>query len=192
MTVPPRALRLVATLLVMLGLLWLLPRAQAETHSTEDIVRQVKAAYLFKLGNYVLWPPRTFEHDQSPVVIGIVAENRMADELERIAVGRTISKRPVSIRRLQTGEAVSGVHILFIGRAAELPASNWLMPLQGEPVLGVTENEQGLPPGSAINFVLDNNRVRFDVSLPAAERNNLQLSAGLLSVARKVNKDDVE
>ena len=59
-------------------------------------------------------------------------------------------------------------------------------------MLGVTENEQGLPPGSAIKFVLDNNRVRFDVSLPAAERNNLQLSAGLLSVARKVNKDDVE
>lgn len=192
MTVPRAALfRLTAALLLLFGALLHPPQLLAQS-STDDIVRQVKAAYLFKFGNYVLWPPQTFAQDQSPVVIGVVAEDRMADELERIAAGRTISKRPVSIRRLQPGEAISGVHILFIGRAAELPASSWLMPLQTEPVLGVTEIEQGLPPGGVINFVLDNNRVRFDVSLPTAEQKHLQLSAALLSVARKVNKDDVE
>jgi hypothetical protein len=191
MTVLRGIFRYLAILLILLGSLGH-PSLLLAQNGTEDIVRQVKAAYLFKFGNYVLWPAQTFAHDGSPVVIGVVAEDALAAELERVAVGRTISKRPVSIRRLQPGEAVSGVHILFIGRNATQPAANWLMPLQGEPVLGVTENEQGLPPGGIINFVLDNNRVRFDVSLAAAELNRLQLSAALLSVARKVKKDDVE
>ncbi len=194
MTVPRGLFQLIAVLLLLLGgALHLLPaHAQTQAHDTEDIIRQVKAAYLFKFGNYVLWPAQTFDSAQSPVVIGVVAEDRMADELTRIAAGRTISQRPVSIRRLQYGEPVSGVHILFIGHEAAQPPGNVLAPLRGEPVLGVTEEEQGPSSGGIINFVLDNNRVRFDVSLPAAEQNHLQLSAALLSVARKVKKSDVE
>ena len=192
MTISGKPFRFVVALLTLLSALLQAPMAQAQARdSTPDIVRQVKAAYLFKFGNYVLWPPQTFANDQSPIVIGVVAEDRLADELERIAVGRTISTRPVAIKRLQPGEMVSGVHILFIGQGEASP-SNWLLPLKGQPVLGVTEGESGLVPGGAINFVLDNNRVRFDVSLAAAEQNHLQLSAALLSVARKVKKDDVE
>ena len=192
MTVPRVAFRFIIVLLLLLGgLLHLLP-AQAQDHNTEDIIRQVKAAYLFKFGNYVLWPAQTFDSAQSPVVIGVVADDHMADELARIAAGRTISQRPVSVRRLQYGEPVSGVHILFIGHETTQPVSSLLAPLRGEPVLGVTEEDRGLMPGGIINFVLDNNRIRFDVSLAAAEQNHLQLSAALLSVARKVEKSDVE
>ena len=148
MTVPRVAFRFIIVLLLLLGgLLHLLP-AQAQDHSTEDIIRQVKAAYLFKFGNYVLWPAQTFASDQSPIVI--------------------------------------------IGHETTQPVSSLLAPLRGEPVLGVTEEDRGLMPGGIINFVLDNNRIRFDVSLAAAEQNHLQLSAALLSVARKVEKSDVE
>jgi hypothetical protein len=192
MTVPRGLLQFLAVSLLLLGSLFHLSPLQAQDHSTEDIVRQVKAAYLFKFGNYVLWPAQTFASDQSPIVIGVVAEDRMADELTRIAAGRTISQRPVSIRRLQYGEPVSGVHILFIGHETEQSPSNLLKPLRGEPVLGVTEEDRGLMPGGIINFVLDNNRVRFDVSLAAAEQNHLQLSAALRSVARKVEESNVE
>ena len=54
MTVPRVEFRFIIVLLLLLGgLLHLLP-AQAQDHNTEDIIRQVKAAYLFKFGNYVL------------------------------------------------------------------------------------------------------------------------------------------
>ena len=41
-------------------------------------------------------------------------------------------------------------------------------------------------PGSMINLVQDNERIRFDVSLTAAEHGRIELSAGLLTVAREV------
>jgi hypothetical protein len=43
-----------------------------------------------------------------------------------------------------------------------------------------------LSPGSAINFLMENRRLRFDVSLEAAEANGLKVSALLLSAARQV------
>lgn len=190
MKVPRRLLLAKLLLLVTLGMLAHVVHAQEQ--NTLDIVRQVKAAYLFKFGNYVQWPSNTFADETSPVVIGVVGADKIAEELARIAASRNIGKHPVRVKRLQHGETPAGIHMLFVGKDAPQPVSNWLAPLEGQPVLCVTEEEGNPPPGSAINFVLDNNRVQFDVSLPAVQRNNLELSALLLSAAREVQKDYFE
>jgi hypothetical protein len=50
----------------------------------------------------------------------------------------------------------------------------------------VTETEDGLARGSMINFITVEDKVRFDVALPPAERGQLRISSRLLAVARKV------
>ena len=156
-----------------------------------DVALQVKAAYLFKFGNYVQWPPASLA-EGAPIVIGVVGQDKIADELTRIAMGRSIGTHAVIIKRLQFGDNTHGVHMLFIGKGASKPVNDWLTPLQGQPILFVTEEDSGMPVGSVINLVLDSNRVRFDVSQMAAERNHLELSASLLAVARNVQKEPVE
>jgi hypothetical protein len=190
MKVPRSPLLARLLLLAMLGM----PAhvALAQEQNKLDIVRQVKAAYLFKFGNYVQWPRNTFTDETSPIVIGVVGADKIAEEVALIAASRSIGKHPVRVKRIQHGETPAGIHMLFVGKDVPQPVTNWLTPLQGQPVLCVTEEEGNPPPGSAINFVLDNNRVQFDVSLPAVQRNNLELSALLLSAAREVQKDYFE
>jgi hypothetical protein len=53
-------------------------------------------------------------------------------------------------------------------------------------VLTVTESADTFALGSIINFVIVEDKVRFDVALHEAELCNLRVSARLLSVARKV------
>jgi hypothetical protein len=53
-------------------------------------------------------------------------------------------------------------------------------------VLTVTDSERGLSAGCMISFVIENNKVRFDIAPEPAESNRLKISARLLSVARKV------
>ena len=50
----------------------------------------------------------------------------------------------------------------------------------------MTESDEGLAAGSMINFVVVDDKVRFDVALARAEQAGLRISARLLSVARKV------
>lgn len=166
-------------------------QAHAVDMGSDDITLQVKAAYLFKFGNYVQWPPPSQAQDAA-IVIGVVGQDKIADELTRLALGRSIGKHAVIVRRMQTGDDANGVHMLFIGKGAAEPVNNWLSPLRGQPILFVTEDDDGLPRGSIINLVLDSNRVRFDVSQPAAQRNHLELSASLLAVARNVQKEAIE
>ena len=52
----------------------------------------------------------------------------------------------------------------------------------------VSENERFIQAGGAINFLLSEERVRFDINLEATEGTGLKFSSRLLSVARTVRK----
>jgi hypothetical protein len=75
---------------LLLGLL----SFKAQAADMSEVERQVKAAYLYKLAGYVEWPEKSFAGAASPLVIGVVDANTMADELSQVAAGRTVNGRP--------------------------------------------------------------------------------------------------
>jgi hypothetical protein len=145
----------------------------------------VKAALLYKFVSYVEWPAEA-GGASAPFVIGVVAAEEVAAELEQLARGRPINNRPVTVRRLKEGELPAGLHMLFHGgreiarirtaAAASSPVS----------VLLVSDVAGGLEAGAVINFVSVDDRVGFEVSVAAAERSSLRVSSRMLGVARRV------
>jgi len=147
---------------------------------------QIKAAFLYKFGDFVQWPPAAFARPDAPFVIGVLGADEVAAVLDTLAADRTVQGRPIAVRRLRRGDSAAGVHVLFIGQAESTRLAEALAAVRGHPVLIVTETENALAAGSMINFVPEESRVRFDVALPSAERGQLKISARLLSVARRV------
>jgi hypothetical protein len=160
-------------------LLALLPLAGTALAQAERGELQIKATFLYKFGGFVEWPPGAFAAADSPLTIGVLGADALAEELERIVAGRSVQGRPVSVRRLKRGEPVAQLHILFVGEA-EIP------PGAGQRQLIVTDVARAQPAGSMINFVTVDDKVRFDIALAPAEQGNLRISARLLAVARRV------
>jgi len=156
--------------------------AQSEAQSEY----RVKAAFLYKFGSYVEWPDRTFPSPDSPLTIGVIGADALADELAQIVSGRSVNGRPVQVRRLRAGESMAGLQVLFIGRADGGRLGEILAAAKGRSLLTVTESEDALQLGSVINFVVVDDKVRFDVALPPADLGSLKISSRLLAVARKV------
>ena len=159
--------------------------AAAAAHAQQAAEPAVKAAFLYKFAGYVEWPPATFASPETPFVIGVAGNDAVAAELERLVPGRAIHQRPVQVRRLGDDAPLDGVHLLFIGRNAAAPRT-MLRAARQQSVLAVTETEQGLDWGSAINFVSLGDRVGFEVSLDSAEKSGLRISSRMLAVARRV------
>lgn len=185
----PRALSALTRVVAALALVVLMAggvhdgAAQTTTQAAEH---EVKAAFLYKFIGYIEWPPRAFAREESPLVVGIADAPAMADELAAIVAGRSVNGRPVILRRMGHGEAAAGVHVLFVGRATGTRAAALLAAARGQAMLTVTESDETFPPGSVINFVVIDGKVRFDVDVRQAESENIRVSARLLSVARKV------
>lgn len=159
--------------------------AQGGTHQTLE--RQVKAAFLYKFLGYAEFPAGTFADSASPVTIGVVGSEEMAAELARVVAGRQVRGRPIQVRSLREGESGAAVHLLFVAGNDNARVARLLRGAQGALLL-VTECELGLQYGSVINFRIIEERVRFDVSLDSAEKNNVKLSSRLLTVANRVVK----
>ncbi len=149
--------------------------------------RSIKAVYLYKFAGYAEWPG-TPDDAKGPLTIGVLGAAEMADELSQITAGRQINDRPVVVRRLLPGDSLAGIHVLFIGDQESPRLEELLLPASGLPILVVTETAGALADGSVINFTVDRERVRFEVSLPAAERSRIKLSSRLLAVAQRVQR----
>ncbi|MES2319168.1 MAG: YfiR family protein [Pseudomonadota bacterium] len=150
--------------------------------------RRVKAAFLYKFLGYTEFPAAAFADAAAPVVIGVTGADELAAELVRIVAGRTIQARPISVKVLRDGDSAAGVHLLFVGGSDSARVRQVLKTVQPTPMLVVSEADDGLQQGSVINFRVVDERVRFDVSLEAAEKNSIKLSSRLLTVANHVQK----
>ena len=149
---------------------------------------RIKAAFLYKFAEYVEWPGRAFATPASPIVIGVLGAETLANELSNVVADRQVAGRAVKVRRIAPGENVcEDCHVIFVGadRGATRRAQV-LAQAATQPILTVTDDAASHPPGSVINFVAVDNRLRFDISREYAERNGLQLRSQLLRVARSV------
>lgn len=154
--------------------------------STTPAERQVKAAYLQKFASFVEWPEGTFMRADSPLVIGVIGADALADELERSTTGQSVGNRAVSMRKLRRGDSLAGLHILFIGQMEKAALTEVLNASRSQPLLTVTESEEGHALGSMINFVVIDDKLRFAVALKPVGFSRLKISARMLSAAYKV------
>ena len=175
--------RLLALVVLACALSCLAVGAQQGAPASAMSERSVKAAFLYKFLSYV-----EFAAEPGPsLVVGVLGSDEIAAELSRITGGRMVGNRNVVVRNLKDGESLAGVHLLFVGADAQNPARAMSAAAQ-QGTVTVSEQDDGLQQGSVINFRVVDQRVRFEVSLPAAERSNARLSSRLLSVAYHVQK----
>jgi hypothetical protein len=164
---------------IVVALLLLAPLAA----TGQALEREVKAAFLFKFLSFVEWPQGAFARPDSPIALGVLGADEVLDELLRIVPGRVVQGRPITVRRLYYGEPASGLHLLFVGRAAGSALPGYA---EREGLLLVAEQPGALEHGAIINFVSVDGRVRFEVAADAAERRGLRVSSRMLSVAEYV------
>lgn len=149
--------------------------------------RSVKAAFLYKFLGYVDFPGGPLDPG-APYVVGVVGAEDVAAELSRLTSGRTVNNHAVVVRHMHGGDFAGGLHLLFIGAAEAAAEAALVKAAHLAGALSVTESATGIDAGAVINFLLVDQRVRFEVSLAAAERGKLKLSSRLLSVAYAVQK----
>lgn len=162
------------------------PGGAGAAESDDALEHRVKAAFLYKFAGYVDWPPASFAAADTPLTIGVIGSESVAAELFQVATGRTINNRAIAVKRIKAGEALAGVHVLFIGAAERARLGQLAKNAQAHSVLTVSESEGALDQGSMINFIVADRRVRFEIGLDSAEKSGLRLSSRLLAVAQQV------
>jgi hypothetical protein len=146
---------------------------------------EVKAAFLFRFGEYVEWPEPA---SATPLVIAVMGDPLVARQLRGMLPGRSVQGRPVLAREIDGAQQAADVDILFVGASLQDALRSTVAAATRHPrrMLIVTDAPEGLDAGAAINFVTRDQHVRFEVSPAAAEAKGIKLSSRLLGVAARV------
>lgn len=180
----PPAARVPSRRWVLLAIAALLAAPHALSQAPPLNEYQVKAVFLYNFARFVEWPAAALDRGGDTFVIGILGEDPFGAALESTVRGEVIHDRRLVVRHFSSaGEAASG-HIVFIGSPAGERFGPALAELARAGVLTVGDSERLAGPGVVISFRLEQNRVRFDVNLEAAERAGLKISSHLLKLAR--------
>ena len=154
--------------------------AHAADGYSEDAV---KAAYLYRFAGYVDWPD--LGTGSEPFTIAVLGSPAVVQELKHLLPNLTVNHHPAEVREVRGLHDLGRAQILYVG-AGHAAFLRTLTPTQDHPMLLVTDEEGGLDAGGVLNFVTVDRRVRFEVSLTAAERARLKISSELLTVAVRV------
>ncbi|MGK5078686.1 YfiR family protein [Janthinobacterium sp. HLX7-2] len=169
-------------LLLLLSVLY----AGAQAQVPEDLERQVKAAYLYKFAGYVEWPDGSFGRPDAPLVIGVAGADALAEQLELSVAGRSVNGRSVQVRKVRRGEPLAGLHVLYLGALDKPALQEMLAASRGLALLTVSDSDEVYAMGSMINFVMADDKVRFDVALKPVAQAHIRISARMLLAAYRV------
>jgi hypothetical protein len=148
---------------------------------------EVKAAYLYNFGKFVEWPAKARTADDS-FTICVLGQDPFGTTFDTTIAGENINGKKVVIKRVAKPQDALSCRILFISSSEESRLKEIVATLDKTSVLTVSDIPQFTRRGGMIQFVVEANKVRFEVNLAIAERAGLILSSQLLKVAISVRR----
>ena len=158
-------------------------RAQQTASASEY---QVKAAFLYNFAKFVEWPAESFAQPAAPIQLCVLGRDDFGQELEAITHGKSVEGHPIQINHVVALNWVRNCHILFVTSSERRRTREIFSSLQNTSVLTVGDEPGFATSGGVINFVMENDRVRFEVNLEAANQAHLRISSKLLVLAKLV------
>ena len=175
-------------LLLVVAIAWgLLSVPVADGQSPKPTDYEVKAAYLYNFGRFVDWPLKGTNVAAS-FAICVLGDDPFGQALDRILAGEMIGRQRVVARRISSLQMLGDCEIVFISSSEANHLGKIMEALDKSAVLTVSDIPQFSQRRGMIQFVLEENRIRFEVNLTAAQRAGLTLSSELLKVATVVRK----
>jgi hypothetical protein len=145
---------------------------------------QLKAAVLYNFAKFVEWPSKSLPAPNSPFVVGIMGEDSFRGDLDQTVEGKDASGHPFVVKRLKNISEARECHILFISPSERRRVGEIIEAIGDAPVLTVSEMEHFLQSGGMVNFLMEGNKVRFEINDGPARRAGLRISSKLLNLAR--------
>ena len=146
----------------------------------------VKAAYLLNFGRFVRLEGEPSSPRRTTFDICVLGHDFMGRLLDDIAANQTIGDRTVRVLRVGDAYGAKDCDIVFLSldEGDGIPLD--LDAIGKADVLTVSDAPDFLKYGGMIQFVAEDNRVRFAVNLDAVNRTHIVLSSELLRVASSV------
>ena len=181
---PRRSAGRIATAAILAFLGSGLPRAQPGPPASFE--HEVKASFVYTVAKFVDWPADAFGGPETPLIFAVLGEDPIEEQLEHTVEGKSVAGHPIEVIRLKDVNDPQPCHVLFVSLSEAVHEEEVIARRRGSSVLTVGESERFAQRGGVMQLTLDQNMVRFEVNVDAAQRAHLQISSKILKLGKIV------
>lgn len=156
---------------------WFAPQARAQYSESE-----IKAAFILNFAQFSKWPAKAFADADGQFTIAIFGDDSLGGALEKTCRGQSVGGRKVVVKRTRRLDDLKNCQIVFVSRSDSGRLEEILANIQGANVLTVGESDRFARQGGAFGFVMDKDKIRFEVNPGAARRAGVEVSSRLLKL----------
>jgi YfiR/HmsC-like len=179
-----RVIRFIAACLISVSLT--IPMSAQTAGSVASSEYLIKAGFTYNFAKLMQWPEKAFPQQDSPIVIGILGADPFGNTLREVLTGKNVNGRSFVIKHLKFGAELKDCNILFVSASETAHLDEILRLVRGLPILTIGETPSFARRGGIINFILEDDKVHFEVNVEAAKQADIVISSRLLTLARIV------
>jgi hypothetical protein len=151
-------------------------------YSQVSSVSQAQTMFIYNFSRLIQWPAGSSTGD---FVIGVVGDNEIYNSLVAFVTNKKVGSQSITVKKFDDPQSISRCHIVFVGDGKVSRLNEVISKLQGTNSLIITEKRGMINSGSAIDFFMDQDKLRFVMNANNAEKYNLIVSKSLLDMAYK-------
>jgi hypothetical protein len=143
-----------------------------------------KALFMYNFTKYIEWPVSQRTGD---FVIGVLGNSAMVSELNTIASKQKIGSQNIVIKVFSTADEIDNCNILYLPASKSNQIGAVVNKLTGKAILIISDKAGLASQGAGINYVLDGDKLKYEVNKGSLEKRGLVVSNALLALGIVVN-----
>jgi YfiR/HmsC-like len=153
-------------------------------HTADAQNEKFKALFMYNFTKYIEWPANLRQGD---FVIDVLGNPALALELQTIASKLKVGTQNIVIKAVSSIDEIDNCHVLYISSGKSGQLGNALAKLNGKNALIITDKEGLALQGAGINYIMDGDKLRYEINRGNIEKKGLVVSNSLLTLGVAVS-----
>lgn len=153
--------------------------AFSKSHAQSSIPA-AQSVFIYNFTRLIEWPA---DYKSGDFTIGVIGSGEVFNELKNYTTSKMVGVQPIKVVKFNTSAEISKCHILFVGYGKTKELAEMLSKLGGGSTLIVSENKAAIDKGSAINFVIIEDKLKFELKTSNASSVGLKIHSNLENMA---------
>lgn len=151
----------------------------------DEALNKYKSLFTLNFIRYISWPE---SETQGDFVIGVVKNRELAELLTTQTKGKKFGYQTIVVKEYNSIDDVENCHILYASKYSNFKknSAKLIEKVKGTGTLIVTESENATTSGSMINFVVRDNKLKFEVCEKNAKLFGITFSSSLGSLSNAI------
>ena len=142
-------------------------------------IGSAQSMFIYNFSRLIEWPA---SYKSGPFIIATIGSG-LRSELENYTKGKRVGSQEINVVSFKSPEDITKCNILFVPFSKTKQMNEILAKLNGQSTLIISEKNGAIDEGSAINFVIVGDKLKFEIKPENASKYNIKFSSKLTEMA---------